>query len=138
MNAAMPDLSSLLGSLLSNPGALSGAINLLGGLLNGESKPEETEDTAGAESATDVAVTASASPTEDVPETASGEAVEDGSVTAGAFPKLPPPKPGRGCGRRKHLLLALRPYLSPERCRMLDLLVRGSDLLDLFRSTGRK
>lgn len=42
---------------------------------------------------------------------------------------------GKGkCSRREALLLALKPYLSPERCDMVEYLIRMSRISDLLRS----
>ena len=48
-----------------------------------------------------------------------------------------PPSPGgggKGCARREALLLALKPYLSPERCAAIDYLLRLSRVGDAIRS----
>jgi len=41
---------------------------------------------------------------------------------------------GGKCSRREALLLALKPYLSPERCDMVEYLIRMSRISDLLRS----
>lgn len=42
---------------------------------------------------------------------------------------------GKGkCSRREALLLALKPYLSSERCDMIEYLIRMSRISDLLRS----
>ncbi len=105
-----PDLSGLLGSLLSNPAALSGIAELLGGLRPspgseaavGEKKAEEREASAPAEEA----------------------------VAAAALPALLPQ--GRH-GERRVLLSALGPYLSPRRRRTLDGAIRLLEIVELFR-----
>ena len=38
------------------------------------------------------------------------------------------------CRRREALLLALKPYLSPERCDLVEYLIRMSRISDLLRS----
>ncbi len=51
--------------------------------------------------------------------------------------KAPPPKEGgrgKGCARREALLLALKPYLSSERCAAIDYLLRLSRVGDAIRS----
>ena len=108
-----PDLSGLLGTLLQNPGALSGIAELLGNLRppgGGEATPSEKppEETA-----------ASASP-----ETAA----------ASALPALA----ARGRhGERRALLAALGPYLSPRRRQTLDGALRLLEIVELFRD-GRE
>ena len=39
-----------------------------------------------------------------------------------------------GCQRREALLVALKPYLSPERCAAIDYLIRLSRVGDAIRS----
>ena len=46
----------------------------------------------------------------------------------------PPPAEGNGCRRREALLLALKPYLSPERCEMVEYLIRVGRISDLLRA----
>jgi hypothetical protein len=41
---------------------------------------------------------------------------------------------GKSGGRRETLLLALKPYLSPERCEMIEYLIRIGRIGDLLRS----
>jgi hypothetical protein len=41
---------------------------------------------------------------------------------------------GKSSGRRETLLLALKPYLSPERCEMIEYLIRIGRIGDLLRS----
>lgn len=99
----MPDLSGMLGALLANPQALSTVASLLGGALN---RPNETEGGA---------------PTPP-PTPPSGE-----SETRGTRPLPAARDPRRG------LLDALRPYLSPARCDMIDTLLRILELLALLQ-----
>ncbi len=40
----------------------------------------------------------------------------------------------KGCSPREALLLALKPYLSPERCEMVDYLIRMGRLGDMIRA----
>ena len=39
-----------------------------------------------------------------------------------------------GCSRWEALLLALKPYLSPERCEMVEYLIRVGRISDLLRA----
>ena len=110
---ASPDLSALVGNLLSNPAAMSMLSSLLSGMGQPSQKPPSPPD--------------------------------DTSV-----PPLPPAQPvcaqpgcpHGGCPQtaprdeRAALLLALRPFLPPEKCDMIDGLLRILDLLTLLR--GRR
>ena len=113
MAGEAPDLSGILGSLLSNPAALSSIAELLGGL-----RPQAAEVSPGEETAT-----ASA-------ESPRGEE----SAAAAALPTLLPQ--GRH-GERRVLLSALGPYLSPRRRRTLDGAIRLLEIVELFRD-GRE
>ena len=98
-DAAIPDLSGMLGALLSNPQALSTVASLLGGAMSRPSDGEKIPPTA--------------APSEkDTPKA------------------LPPPSPR---DPRRGLLDALRPYLSPARCEMIDTLLRILELLSLLQ-----
>lgn len=127
MNAAMPDLSGLLGALLANPAAIEGLLSLIGNL--------RSDRGAGAEPLPSGAVAASAEA--QAPPTEESEAAESGAdgyaTAAGAAAHLP--RRSLICEKRKGLLGALRPYLSPERCRTVDTLIRVSDLVEAFRET---
>lgn len=127
MNAAMPDLSGLLGALLANPAAIEGLLSLIGNLRSDRS--------AGAEPLPSGAVAVSASA--EAPPAKESEAAEsgaDGNATA-ASAAAHLPRRSLICEKRKGLLGALRPYLSPERCRTVDTLIRVSDLVEAFRET---
>ena len=41
-------------------------------------------------------------------------------------------KGGKGCSRREGLLLALKPYLSPSRCEVVDYLIRMGRIQDML------
>ncbi|MBE6580353.1 MAG: hypothetical protein E7650_01925 [Ruminococcaceae bacterium] len=43
-------------------------------------------------------------------------------------------KPSPACAAREHLLLSLKPYLSPTRCEAVDYLVRIARLGDIIHS----
>ena len=131
------DPSALLGSLLSNPDLLRNISAMLGGGASAEQAPA-------------------------APPTASGDGVADGISRVLSNPemmaKLPdvmkmlapmvqgaqssPPVPlsparepeerdRRGC--RNDLLIALKPFLSPERCRAIDMLLGLSRLGDALQ-----
>lgn len=127
MNAAMPDLSGLLGALLANPAAIEGLLSLIGNLRSDRGTAAEPLPSG----AVAASAEAQAPPTE---ESEAAESGADGDATAaGAAAHLP--RRSLICEKRKGLLGALRPYLSPERCRTVDTLIRVSDLVEAFRET---
>lgn len=103
---ASPDIGRLLGGLLANPGALSMLSSLLGGLGDGGATPPPTPP----------------------PPPHDGPCPDD----AGHHP--PPILPAiRHEDHRTRLLEALRPYLSPERCNMIDTILRILELMDILQ-----
>ena len=46
-------------------------------------------------------------------------------------------KPSAACAAREHLLLSLKPYLSPARCEAVDYLVRIARLSDIIHSLDK-
>ena len=94
------DLSALVGTLLSNPAALSMLSSLLGSM---GTKPKA--------------------------ECAAPPPCAEGCAPPPVLP-APPPKPrdDRAC-----LLDALRPFLSSERCEMIDTLLKILELMAVFR-----
>ena len=110
-SGGMPDLSALIGTLLANPAAMSMLSSLLANRGDGTKgagvPPPQKEE-------------------------AKGEA-----VAAALMPPAPPPKsyPEKaiGEGERAALLSALRPFLPPEKCDMIDGLLRILDLLAIIR-----
>lgn len=94
------DLSALVGTLLSNPAALSMLSSLLGSM---GTKPKD--------------------------ECAAPPPCAEGCAPPPVLP-APPPKPrdDRAC-----LLDALRPFLSSERCEMIDTLLKILELMAVFR-----
>ncbi len=105
-----PDLSGILGSLLSNPSALSGIAELLGSV-----RPPQSNEAAAGEP-----------PSEGHEAAAPGDEV----LATAALPVLRPQ--GRH-GERRVLLSALGPYLSPRRRRTLDGAIRLLEIVELFR-----
>lgn len=100
------DLSGMIGTLLSNPAALSMLSSLMGsmgGLAGGGHPPPSPPPP----------------PCEDECEKPSA-----------VLPPAPPPKPKDD---RVRLLDALRPFLSSERCEMIDTLLKIFELMAVFR-----
>ena len=112
----MPDLSGLIGTVLSNPAALGALASLLGNL--GSATPPAKE--------------ASAPPfkTVDSGETATTSALPTYSGFAPHPPRIED-------ARRQTLLSALRPYLRKEQCEMLDKLLGLYEVFSLFSSKRR-
>ena len=148
-----PELSSMLGSLLSNPAALSAVGSLLSGmgLSEGDRRSEEYREDR-REGHDDRASCDRCEPYtyEDRRDRCDREDRCDGcdgdrhchdrreDNCPKAPPILPPMKPhrrGEDCRRddRGYLLDALRPYLSPARCDMVDSLLRILELLEMIR-----
>lgn len=119
-----PDISSVLNGLLSNPSALSSLMSLLGSITNNQSKtPAQSED-APVFSHADTPV----SHTQDSP--------PFNLPSAEALGRLLPQK-APVCtneNRERALLLALRPFLSKNKCDTLDIFIR---LLDIISLVGR-
>ena len=131
-----PDLNGILGNLLANPAALSGIMNLIGSMRTApqeESQNQATETTATVKDATG--------------EAASPAIAEGGNLNLAALApllsgvgalapaKAPSEKIDVGFDpmkRRRCLLEAIRPYLSPTRCENLNLLLRILDVLSLL------
>ena len=103
---AMPDLSGMVSALLSNPAAMSIFSSLLSGMGNAQhAQPSEASSAPAPLSA----------PSALLPPT--------GAVGQG----------GAARDDRAALLLALRPFLPPDKCEMIDGLLRILDLLVLIR-----
>lgn len=115
MSKETPDLSGLLGNLLSNPGALSALSGILGNLGGAASQ--------------------------EGPHTEEMAKKEDEGIREKEPPSLPAMLPFSEKGGRYHdregLLGALRPYLSPKRCQALEGACKLLEVIDLFR-TQRK
>lgn len=108
---AMPDLSALIGTLLSNPAAMSMLTSLLanktGSVSVGDAPPPQAER-----------VQSDPAPTSTPPQFAPAQAAL---------------APTHGQDDRTALLCALRPFLPPEKCDMIDGLLRILDLLTIIR-----
>ena len=104
-SGGLPDLSGILSRVTENPQAMSMLASLLGGM--GEKPPAEKE-----------------------PPKASHEA----SVASDEKPIIlpSPPRKGRKEEERRRLLIALKPFLSPERQRALDTLLPILEALSLL------
>lgn len=119
-----PDLSSILNTLLSNPSALSSLMSVLGGVMNGQQKQPPTQ-------------------AEDTP----AFSHNDGSAPVHSIPPphfqadnaFPPFSPHNAPifaqeSKEKTLLLAIKPFLSKNKCDTLDLFIK---LLDIISLVGR-
>ncbi len=115
-----PDLSGLLNGLLSNPAALSALSSLLAGKMGGHPPAGQGCCDGGREDCRDDCPKAPPL----LPPTHNGDCSPSGH--GGPFD-------GRGQDKRGALLCALRPYLSPQRCDMMDSLLRILELLELLR-----
>ena len=118
-----PDFSSILNGLLSNPSALSSLVSVLGSVTNGQSKspPTQVEDTP-VFSHTDSATVP------DIP----ALKLQD---SHGIHPFPPPKGPVyANNSREKTLLLAIKPFLSKNKCDTLDIFIK---LLDIISLVGR-
>ena len=123
MSNEAPDLSGLLGNLLSNPAILSS----LGGLLGGLKPPPPP---VGCDCPAEKPCKEEYPPSTPPPK-------GDCECEAKAYPPFPPPylpqkPPCREKDPRLCLLLALRPFLSCKRQTMLDGLLRIFEVLDLL------
>lgn len=120
-----PDLNAILGGLLSNPAALSGMMNIIGGLRQ---PPAVTEQAPTPEVKADGG---------DAPAIPAGLNLNALAPLLSSIGKPPPsqkqedftPDPLK---RRRCLLESIRPYLSPSRCDTLNLLLRILDILSLL------
>lgn len=117
---ATPDLSALLGNLLSNPAAMSMLSSLLSGM--GAATPKPTAEGGN-------------TPDNALPAIAAGPPCTGQGCP---HPTCPPPSCPQAGGRdeRAALLYALRPFLPPDKCEMIDGLLRILDLLSVIR--GRR
>lgn len=116
-----PDLSGLLSGLLSNPAALSALSSLLAGRMGNSAQGAGGDCHDGGRG--DCREECPKAPPL-LPPTHGGDCAPTGH--GGPFD-------GRGQDKRGALLCALRPYLSPERCDMMDSLLRILELLELLR-----
>ena len=117
-----PDLGSVLNGLLSNPTALSSLMSVLGSVTNSQSTETHTKsEDAPAFSHADIAP---------VPESVP---VFKPQNTEGIRP-FPPPPACQKDSKEKTLLLALKPFLSRNKCDTLDMFIK---LLDIISLVGR-
>ena len=116
---ATPDFSQILGSLMANPEAISGIMNVL--KTNGirVEKPEAAEFRE--------------KPTEETTKEESIEESEEEAVPASSKARHIP-----GKKEREHLLRALLPYLSDKKQARLEQLIRMADMMEIFGKIGGK
>ena len=136
-NGQTPDISSLIGTLLSNPEALSGIMSVLKNSGITPNKPEETDFIPKEEprESTADAKEVSAFPIYDEKEDRS-DPIDDTPQDEKRAEKrrYNTKKPSRE--DRERLLSALRPYLSKSRYDTLDEIIRFASILELFRKKG--
>ena len=129
-NQSTPDIGSMLNGLLSNPSALSSLMSVLGSIPNAQGRPPQAETTppSAQSEASPVFSHTDASP---VPEIAP---VMKPLNTDGirSFPPIAPVHSKDS--REKSLLLAIRPFLSKNKCDTLDIFIK---LLDIISLVGR-
>ena len=154
-NQTKPDFSKILGALLENPSLLSGLVGTLGKAMAdaGEGKETQPNGTAtpdlssllGGDTATLVSSILSSPKAaedneskekKDEEENESKKSIEAFSPVAHILPKLLSGKTTdfsfKQNKQRRCLLEALRPFLSPERCRTLDLMLGFLDVWALL------
>lgn len=100
-----PDLSGLIGTLLSNPTALSALSSLLSGGMGGKGQPPPQKE----------------------------QPCEEACPRSQLLPPSPPQQKPIHNDNRVCLLNALRPYLSPARCDTMDSLLRILELMELLQ-----
>jgi len=128
-----------LDRLLGNPELIAGLLSLFGSRLTGdghtgdaaEPYPEETDVSARPEETVDGEFPAELPVREETPDGAPEER-EPGGEEAVAVSGMPSPR-GKGRGRKREMLCALKPYMSRSRCDMVDRILHAADLVDLFR-----
>lgn len=144
------DLSKLIGSVLSDPAALSALTSLIGGMMqsrtgNDQQPVKELDAQLSPEGGTVSAFTKPAeeplpsavfSPQEDAPPFASHLPPSAHAQSVPPIKDLAPPPPHhpshRIAGDRRRLFEALKPFLSRQRCEALDYILRISELLDVI------
>ena len=114
-----PDFSQILGSLMANPEAISGIMNVLKTSGIRVEKPEAAEFRE--------------KPTEQTVKEDPKEEIEEEAIPASSRPKHAP-----GKKEREHLLRALLPYLSVKKQARLEQLIRMADMMEIFGKMGGK
>ncbi len=126
-NGGMPDLGSIMDVLKNNPSAVSSILGILQTAGVSTEKPTEaeyTEKDSKAEDREKEDAAVGATPKEER---------HDGEKERHSLPM----KQGEERDAER-LLLALRPFLSPEKCKRLDELHRYMGLIRIFQSQGGK
>ena len=140
------DASTLLGSLLSNPDLIRNISSMLGasGTSNAESTPTSPppqSQTEKSEAVTDGISRVLSNPEmmaklPDVMKMLAPMMQQTQTAPEASVPAIATPSPRAGYDRRgcrNDLLLALKPFLSPERCRAIDMLLGLSRLGDALQ-----
>ena len=113
-----PDLSGMIGSVMSNPelmAALPSVVGALSGML-GAGRDTVGGQTQSTQNAHDAGIDSQL------------RAVLPGMCGGGAYPR--PPRP---TDRRSALLLALKPYMPPEKGETIDTIVRIIEIMSLIK-----
>ncbi len=143
-NEASAPAANLVEGLLSNPALLGKLGAVLGNLsaASGGGETAATESTEAAPPALPPGLFGNAAGNDGIASLLSNPALLENlpqilSVMKPMLAAAPPPKPPAtrrdpiSC--RDELLLALKPFLSPERCRAIDMMIRLSRLGTVFR-----
>ena len=137
----MNDISELLEKFLSDPAAAKAAAELAGKLMQGStnaqtSAPENTDPPPAAQKTEDMLSAVLTDPEfmQKMPQMLSALAPMLQNATPKAQTALPhlPPSSASDQARRSALLLALKPYLTPERAETVDHIIRLTQLVELF------
>ena len=122
-----PDLSGAIGTLLSNPTALSNIMNIIGGIRQTPQQKENEQQEA---------------TQDDVQAVSKNEDISAAGMNLAAISSLFNSKKEEkqsdnffkndSLKKRRCLLEAIRPYLSPARCETLNVLLRILDILTLL------
>ncbi len=151
-NGGFPDLSGMIGGILSNPEALKGLMSMAAGLKNTgifdglgtisleKKQMQEEEYSPDGKTYTENKKDEGRGGYQHEPHEGAGTQSEDGQTTNRSAPPLfalPQPKKADGEGdRRRDLLLALRPYLCKERRERLDGILKILGLLEMAKQLG--
>ena len=129
-NGQTPDMSALLGTLLSNPEALSGIMSVLKNSGISPNKPEKA-DFIVKDAKMNESEAASIQP---VYEEEKKDFEKDDVANNEEKSEYKRKRPGKE--DRERLLIALRPYLSKSRYDALDEIIKIAGILELFHKKG--
>ena len=129
--APLPDLSGILSKVMSNPEALS----MLSSLLGGAQKPPRDEDRCEKKEACDREHDCGCDRECD----RENDCRSDRECERECAVLLPEKRSKKDCVReeRRRLLLALKPFLSKDRCEAIDRIILITDTLSLLQTEKR-